>query len=126
MPDIDLVDEKVFDLAMDNEMDTNLPIHQHPSNDQQIVSSQSSTPDQELADCTGQVLSVTYDNQELKQVVYIEDNGSSSNLTSCKSDADVFHQEEQGELKEIMHSEESVSASLKEEQLTSSTLPQVL
>ena len=56
MPDIDLVDEKVFDLAMDNEMDTDLPIHQHPSNDQQIVSSQSSTPDQELADCTGQVL----------------------------------------------------------------------
>ena len=54
----------------------------------------------------------THDNQELKQVVYIEDNGSSSNLTSCKSDADVFHQEKQGELKEIMHSEESVSASL--------------
>ena len=50
MPDIDLVDEKVFDLAMDNEMDTDLPIHQHPSNDQQIVPSQSNTPDQELAD----------------------------------------------------------------------------
>ena len=48
MPDIDLVDEKVFDLAMDNEMDTDLPIHQHPSNYQQIVSSQSSTPDQGL------------------------------------------------------------------------------
>ena len=41
MPDIDLVDEKVFDLAMDNEMDPDLPIHQHPSN-------QSSTPDQGL------------------------------------------------------------------------------
>ena len=71
-------------------------------------------------------MSVPHDNQELKQVVYIEDNGSSSNLISCKSDTDVFHQEEQGELKEIMHSEESMSASLTEEQLTSSTLPQVL
>ena len=90
-------------------MYTDLP---HPSNDQQIVSSQSSTPDQELANYTDQVLSVTHDNQELKQVVYVEDNGSSSSLTSCKSDADVFHQEELGELKEIMHSEESVSASL--------------
>ena len=80
IPDIDHVDEKVFDLAMDNEMDTDLPIHQHPSNDQQIVPSQSSTPDQELANFTGQVLSVPHDNQELKQVVYIEDNGSSSNL----------------------------------------------
>ena len=126
MPDTDHVDEKVFDLAMDNEMDTDLPIHQHPSNDQQIVFSQSNTPDQELVEFTGQVLSVPHDNQELKQVVYIEDNGSSSNLISCKSDADVFHQEEQGELKEIMHSKESMHVSLMEEQLTSSTLPQVL
>ena len=126
MPDTDHVNEKVFDLAMDNEMDIDLPIHQNPSNDQQIVPSQSSTPDQELANFTGQVLSVPHDNQELKQFVYIEDNGSFSNLISCKSDADVFHQEEQGKLKEIMHSKESMSASLKEEQLTSSTLPQVL
>ena len=64
------VDEKIFDLAMDNKMDTDPPSDQHPPNDQQILSSQSSTPDQELADFTDQVLSIPIDKQELKQVRY--------------------------------------------------------
>ena len=64
------VDENIFDLAMDNEMDTDPPIDQHPPNDQQILSSQSSTPDQELADFADQVLSIPIDKKELKQVRY--------------------------------------------------------
>ena len=51
-------------------MDTDPPSDQHPPNDQQILSSQSSTPDQELTDFTDQVLSIPIDKQELKQVRY--------------------------------------------------------